>query len=151
MENFRKLILFNTIEHFTKENPNGVTHSDILEIDPHIPRTRISRITMKLTTDGYLQEKEIKNEIGRPTKFYSLTEKGITYHRELQDSLGIAGELTKLHLKHILKGRFDPISRILSNNETIEEKKEQLLEIKEDLEIKLNRVISALKDLNTNK
>jgi predicted ArsR family transcriptional regulator len=157
MESFKLLVLFNTIAKITKENPDGLTHSDLIAMDPHIPRTRISRGMTKLTKDGYLLEKEIKNEIGRPTKYYSLTSKGSEKQRKLKENImelftkvqnQLVSNLSEVDLEQLPKRRFDHISHIIENSEdTPEEKLENLGEIKEELEMKLKRVSDALKEL----
>jgi predicted ArsR family transcriptional regulator len=157
MDNFKKLILFNTIAKYTKKNPDGLTHSDIIEIDPNIPRTRISRGMMKLTKEGYLQEKEIKNEIGRPTKYYSLTEKGKKFHQNLKTNIldlyatvqeRLTDDLSEFDFQNLPKGRFGRIDHIIScEGDSIDDKIEKLTEIKEDLEEQLERVNLAINEL----
>ena len=157
MVNFRQLILFNTIVNHTKENSEGLTHDDIIAIDPNIPRTRISRVMSKLTNDGFLAEKEIKTDMGRPKKHFTLTPKGEAHHQVLKENLlslneklqsRITRDLSEIDFKKITGKTFDHISLIMKNSEdSTEEKREKLLEIKEDLEIKLNQVKSALNTL----
>lgn len=157
MQNFKELVLFNTIANYTANNPDGLTHSDIIAMDPHIPRTRISRVMSKLTNEGYLHEKEIKTEIGRPRKYYSLTDKGTTYHNKLKENMQslyvnvrerLARDLAEFDFQKMPKGRFDYVTHILANEEdSIEEKREKLIEIKEELQSKLEQVTDALKKL----
>ena len=157
MQNFKNLVIFNTIANHTQnKNPDGLTHNDILEMDSHIPRTRISRLMNRLTNDGFLEEKEIKTEIGRPKKYYSLTEKGKTHHAELKENLRnmyekiserLMGDLSVIDIKKMPGHRFNPIHHILESDESIEEQIQHLTDHEEELQDQLKLISKAKKEL----
>ena len=157
MQNFKNLVIFNTIANHTQhKNPDGLTHSDILDMDSHIPRTRISRIMNKLTLAGFLKEKEIKTEIGRPKKYYSLTDKGKIHHIELKENLRamyekiserLKGDLSVFDINKMPKHRFSPVQHILESDESIEEQIQHLIDHEDELKDQLKLISKAKKEL----
>lgn len=155
MENFKELLLLNTIAN--NDNPNGFTYGDLTEIDPHIPHTRIYRAIKKMHEMGYLNMKEEDVEIpGRPKHFYFLNEFGKQRHAVLKQTILSMFETVQEHLEQYLDevdlhqedfSRFRPINKILSCNESVDQKREKLEEMEEFHQEMLKKITEAKEKL----
>jgi DNA-binding PadR family transcriptional regulator len=156
MENFRRLVLFNTIENHPDKN--GLTYYDLTQIDPDIPHSRIYRGMKKLTELGYLHEKEVKREdeqeLGRPKKYYTLSETGKQHLEDLKKKIrGLAMKLsenlaydkiTEFDFRDLPKPKFHDLESILKSKVSNEEKLQELTDREDHFKSMLQK-ISKLK------
>ncbi len=160
-EKIHQLLLLNTI----KQSPEGLAFSDFKEMGCEAP-TRVYRILKKLEEDGYLTTQTTPPSSGRPKQPFVLTKTGLQKLQELKDSLreileGIRARFPEktqnLNIPEFLeKGTFHhfgtPADFILQNSSIPAEKKRQILaEMEKMLSNEIEKIHSALKQLEVEK
>ncbi len=158
IESFKQLVIFNTIADHP--NSNGLTYYDLTQIDPHIPHSRIYRAMKKLTEEGYLNETEEKRtnekgiEMGRPKKYYTLTNEGGEHRKILQEDVqrlandvieNLTRDLSKFNLKNMPRPRMGHCDEIIDSDDTPEEKLQKLTEHEDHLKAMLKKVVEVKK------